>query len=332
MSPDYSYFARLSDLEKRLALCLLDANVVDSKAIALGIIEKEKTKKPLHLALNVSPDEEKNVCKILAGLMSLEFADLEKASLSKEWISIIPFHLMTRLRVVAIGGDEKVIKLAMADPTNKEAITDIKLIMEREVMPVVATKSGIFHVISRVYDLQTGMPARIPSVPDETLTIPDSDESYCKIDFARQDDILKKLSIIAGERPEGGESQFNDDPLENLLGELGENDAPIVRLSKLIFSVMIAKDSSEAIIEADSTKMTIRAKVREDFENIMESPPACYGPLIRRLKLMANWRMDQPPEGMSQRFRLKIDQLEYYFQMSIASTPTGKEVRISRSW
>ncbi|MBF0502262.1 MAG: hypothetical protein HQM09_19130 [Candidatus Riflebacteria bacterium] len=249
--------------------------------------------------------EEKLVAKTLAESLKMDFIDLETAPLEEfQGCALIPVPMMKSKCVALLNIDmvEKKMTVAMAEPNNADTIMFLEMMTGMKMTPVVATKAGISRAISICFES-----------PVE-----------------HQTQLLHKLDSIAVKASSEKEVSFADDSLEQMLGDLGENDAPIVRLINLILTNIVFKHASEALVEPTPTKLLLKVGSGDAWETIKELPIGCYDPLVRRLRLMADWPFDKPSEGESQRFRFMQDNQAFFFRIINSSTPSGKEIHILR--
>ncbi|MEE8331612.1 MAG: ATPase, T2SS/T4P/T4SS family [Acidimicrobiia bacterium] len=95
--------------------------------------------------------EEAALVQVLARQIGLEYVDLSDVQMDPAAAALVPDYLADRYSAVPIGFDEDGrLIVAMADPANVLAIDDIRAVSGCEVVPKVATRSGVEDAIRRL--------------------------------------------------------------------------------------------------------------------------------------------------------------------------------------
>jgi len=95
--------------------------------------------------------EEAALVQVLARQIGLEYVDLSDVQLDPAAAALVPDYLADRYSAVPIGFDEDgKLMVAMADPANVLALDDIRSVSGCEVVPKVATRSGVEDAIRRL--------------------------------------------------------------------------------------------------------------------------------------------------------------------------------------
>lgn len=132
-------------------------------------VESEKIKEALEFAKNSNIGLEdallekgfitdEAIGKILADYFKVPFVNLSKLEIPDDVFNVIPDRMIRRAKIVAFARDDKEIKLAMANPGNKEAIDMVAKKTGQTVVPSLATLRDIQSTL-RIYqgDLQKRM-------------------------------------------------------------------------------------------------------------------------------------------------------------------------------
>ncbi len=93
---------------------------------------------------------EKDLGELVAKSIGVPFIDLKKVDLSESLIELIPQDMAISRRVVPFEKQENKILLAMEDPTNLETIEFVSKKTDLEVVPYLATASGLKYAL-RLY-------------------------------------------------------------------------------------------------------------------------------------------------------------------------------------
>ncbi|MDQ3878151.1 MAG: Flp pilus assembly complex ATPase component TadA, partial [Actinomycetota bacterium] len=194
---------------------------------------------------------ESALVSILAGQLGLEFIDLSQASVEQAAVRLVPEATARRHSVIPIRIDEEDrLVLAMADPANVVAIDDVRAMTNREVRPVVATKSDLLGAISRCY----------------------------------------RLDHTAETLAEEAAAQTEDDAadLETIVRSAGAEDAPIIRLVNVLITQAVNDRASDIHIEPEERELRVRFRIDGVLHEVMSPPKSVQNGITSRLKIMAD--------------------------------------------
>lgn len=135
------------------------------KKIALqnGIITEQQVAPLLEAAKNAQTSlsdiiiekdiiTDENLGMLIADYCKIPFAILSKTFIPEDIIHIVPARIARRYKVIAFGRDQHGVKLAMADPTNREIMDMLARKTNQPIFPYYATERDIentFHIYKR---------------------------------------------------------------------------------------------------------------------------------------------------------------------------------------
>jgi type IV pilus assembly protein PilB len=218
--------------------------------------------------------------------------DLSAIEIDDELAKLASREVCERHIIVPVARTGSAITVAMADPTNLNAIDDIKFLTGFNVDVVVASEAAIFEAIERVY-----------SAPESYDTmLEDFDDEEVEFGFSEDD-----LNVHELEKEAGG--------------------APVVRLVNAILLNAIQKGASDIHVEPYEKKLRVRYRVDGVLLPEMEPPLKLKNPLVSRLKIMS--QMDIAERRLPQDGRIKLKMArgrEMDFRVSVLPTSYGEKV------
>jgi type IV pilus assembly protein PilB len=235
------------------------------------------------------------VTEFIANQYNVPAVDLDEYELESDIIELIPQDVAERHKILPISRAGTSLVVAMVDPTNLNAIDDVKFLTGYNVEPVVASEAAIDAVLERHYA------APLASYEDVM-------DGFDESEFEFQD----------------GDDVDNDNVLE--LEKLSE-DAPVVRLVNLILVNAIKKNASDIHVETYEKMLRVRYRVDGVLHEEMRLPFKLRGPLISRIKIMS--RLDIAERRLPQdgRIKLKLGKgREMDFRVSVLPTLFGEKV------
>lgn len=226
------------------------------------------------------------IAKAVAEFNHYEFIDLTDIEVPDEAIKLMTAGTARESNVVPISTDGLSVKLAVADPSDFGMIQKLSFIMNKEIVPVVASLEQIRELINKVY-------------PQE-----DVDDSAPLIDF----------SEIENEFSQADAGRVGDDG-----GEGG-----IIKLVNKILSEGVELRASDIHIEPFATRVRIRYRVDGVLVE-KENPPYRYLlPILSRLKIMAGIDISEKRRPQDGRIKTSLKGRDFDLRLSLLPTVYGQ--------
>ncbi len=230
---------------------------------------------------------EVDIAQTLSFQLNIPFVDISSATVDPEAIKIVSENLAKKYLLVPLYLERKVLKVAMTDPLNLNAIDDIRFSTGMEVKPCVATLSDVTGAILRYYHLNE---------PIEDL-----------IGDLKKD---KHVEVVH-------ESDANLDISE----QVRKSAAPPI--IKMVDSIIIhGADNRASDIHIEPQERGVKLRIRVDglMRETMQLPKWVQGPITSRIKLMA--KMDIAERRVSQDGRIKVRLGDKGLDIRVSTLPT----------
>ena len=226
------------------------------------------------------------IAKAVAEFNHYEFIDLTDIEVPDEAIKLMTAGTARESNVVPISTDGLSVKLAVADPSDFGMIQKLSFIMNKEIVPVVASLEQIRELINKVY-------------PQE-----DVDDSAPLIDF----------SEIENEFSQADAGRAGDDG-----GEGG-----VIKLVNKILSEGVELRASDIHIEPFATRVRIRYRVDGVLVE-KDNPPYRYLlPILSRLKIMAGIDISEKRRPQDGRIKTSLKGRDFDLRLSLLPTVYGQ--------
>jgi type IV pilus assembly protein PilB len=197
--------------------------------------------------------------------------DLTTVEIDPELGKLVPREVCERHTIIPVMRVSSSITVAMADPTNLNAIDDIKFLTGYNVDVVVASETAIVGAIERLYS----------TTADYEDVLADFDEG--EIDFSMSDEDVNVLEL-----------------------EQEAQGAPVVRLVNAILLNAINKGASDIHVEPYEKSLRVRYRVDGVLIPEMQPPLKLKNPLSSRLKIMASLDIAERRLPQDGRIKLKL--------------------------
>ena len=197
-------------------------------------------------------------------------------------VSLVPGALCRRYSVLPVALEGGSIVLATSDPGNVMAVDDVRSVSGMPVIPVIATHDNLLRAIDR---------------------------------FCRADDEMEDLSQAF----EDAEST-SPRPTCRKMGEIGNDDAPIVRFVNLLVTQAITDRASDIHIEPSEHDLRVRYRIDGVLHETQRAPKQITGGVISRVKIMSD--IDIAERRKPQDGRMSVVHNGRKIDLRVATLPT----------
>ncbi len=234
------------------------------------------------------------ITNFLSTQYRLPAINLDEYEIDAEVIKLVGQDVCERHKIIPVSRSGSSLIVAMADPTNLNAIDDIKFLTGYNVEPVVASETAIHAAVERYYNVG-----------------PSYEEVMADLDLGDED------------------LEFGDDEEDvNVLElEKASEDAPVVKLVNVVLLNAIRKGASDIHIEPYERKLRVRYRVDGVLHQEMTPPLKLKNALTSRLKIMSQLDIAERRLPQDGRIKLKLGKgREMDFRVSVLPTMWGEKV------
>jgi len=223
----------------------------------------------------------------MAQEMGLEFVDLDVAGVDFATVYELPEATARHHNVIVIGKDGGVPVVAASNPTDVFAMDDLRTIIGRNFVTVVATRSQINAYIDKAY--------------------------------SNGGDVASVANTAA--------SDFADDAneeLENLQAVV--DDAPIVRYVNLLILQALNERASDIHVEPTAENLRIRYRIDGVLHDMSTAPRNIASAVTTRLKVMAEMNIAEHRVPQDGRISLNVGNRSIDLRMATLPTIYGEKI------
>ncbi|MEA2698984.1 MAG: type pilus assembly protein PilB, partial [Myxococcales bacterium] len=214
-----------------------------------------------------------------------------------EVIALIPKDVARKQRVIPVNRADKTLIVAMSDPSNIQALDDLKFLTGYNIEVVVASEVSIADALAKYYEEKNDA---LNFNLDEMLSGIDEDVEFAK----------------------------DESEAENVLDlERASEDAPVVKLCNAILLNAIKQGASDIHIEPYEKSYRVRYRVDGVMHEEMNPPLKLKAALTSRMKIMAHLDIAERRLPQDGRIKLKIGRgKEMDFRVSVLPTLFGEKI------
>ena len=272
-----------------LAKALVDGGRVSLEDMRVVLDEFEETGQSIARILTAQKlVTEADLMWGMAEEMGLEFVDLDTIGLDFSEAGTIPEATARHHNVIVIRNDNGTAVVAASNPTDVFAMDDLRTIMGRNFVVVVATRTQISAYIGRVFN--SGGDAADMAM-----------EASLGIDGASSDAGVDDIQAVTEE-------------------------APIVRYVNLLILQALNERASDIHIEPTGTDLRIRYRIDGVLHDVSTAPRSIAAAVTTRLKVMADMNIAEHRIPQDGRISLNVGSKGIDLRMATLPTIHGEKV------
>ncbi|PCJ57163.1 MAG: type II secretion system protein GspE [Planctomycetota bacterium] len=264
---------------------LNDSNKDD---VARDVYEEGKSWEEVLIEKTKEPEEV--ILKLIAKSCDLEFKEeLKEYSVPVEFSELVSVSLARRRKIIGIGIDENVMRVATYRPFDFQSIDEISNIIGYDVEPVVASQKEVENLISRAYQKADG----------EFDSVMDDFSSDTLSNVLKEIEETEDLTDIA-------------------------NKPPIVKLVNSVIAKALKERASDIHFHPTENGMRIRIRVDGQLEDIQDIPSAIKDAVISRIKVRGKMNIAERRSPQDGRSTIKYADREIDLRISVVPTIFGE--------
>jgi type IV pilus assembly protein PilB len=283
-----------TDHRKAFAQLLIEQGLCTKTQIkeALGV-QKEKGGDLGDILVGQGYLSESDKAAVLGKQFGLEVIDLDSYTIDPMVVDLLPRSVARKHQVLPLTRENNVVKVAITNPLDFEALDNLRFILNSEIQPVLATTEAVRKSIDRFYETEVNT---VENIIGEFTDLGDEsdDESLRSFD----------LGATTGE----------------------DDDAPVIRLVRLIVSEAVKSRASDIHIEPLENRLRIRYRIDGDCVEVDSPPKRLQNSIISRVKIMSGMAIEEKRLPQDGRIRIRIRGKEIDIRVSTLPASHGESV------
>jgi len=276
---------------RSLGVILLETSSLTEEQLEQGLVLQRERKIKLGEALvQLKFLRTEDILKALSIQLGLPYENkIEIESVSADIVANIPINYAKQNEVLPLRKENGAVVVAIADPTNFNALDDLRMIFGCEIKPVISSSYEIVNAINAVYNKTSATGEEVVSELSETEEIAD---------------------------------EFNE-PVDLLDAT---DEAPIIRLVNTLLFRAVKQKASDIHIEPFERELLIRFRINGILYDIVKPPKRAQNAIISRVKIMSQLNIAEKRLPQDGRIRIKIAGKDIDIRVSTIPTAHGESV------
>lgn len=236
--------------------------------------------------------KEEDLIKASAKINNLPYVDLKEIAFSPVALGFLPQVVAQEYQVVPFEyqADRNELSVAMADPTNLEAIEFISQKTKAKIIPFQALSAQIQEAIN--YNYSQGLTSEVQTALGEVKDEP--------------------VKIRPGGRLNGGSDLLKEEK--------------IAKIVSTILEFAIKSRASDVHIEPEEDKTRVRYRIDGILHEKLSLPKPLHEAVISRIKILSGLRIDEKRIPQDGRFNFKTADQEVDLRISSLPTTNGEKI------
>lgn len=222
---------------------------------------------------------------MLANQHGVSYVDLAKIAVDSNISALVPLDMARRNQLVPVKVENNVLFVAIEDPKNFRALSDVRTVARMEIRPMLANVSAITEHIERVYG---------GSVAQKAVT-----------DYSKE--------------------QALEDIPEQTIVDVDVSGAPIVRLVNSILERAVVLGASDIHCEPLEHELRVRMRVDGVLTTVLTAPANTKNAVIARLKILGSLNIAERRVPQDGRFNISVMNRDVDVRLSIIATVFGEK-------
>ncbi|MBD9700371.1 Flp pilus assembly complex ATPase component TadA [Flavimobilis sp. GY10621] len=269
---------------KQLGEILLEEGLVDEAQLMHALdVQIERGSSLGRVLVELGILSEDDLVRALAQQVGLEYVDLDEYPVDRAAVAAVPGSVCRRYNALPVRYDGGVLVVAMADPGNVMAVDDMRSVSGMPIRTAVASHDPLARAIDR---------------------------------YVRADGELENLQNVLEEEQNATLEELD---LANL-GNVSDEDAPIVRYVNLLVTQAITDRASDIHIEPAEHELRVRYRIDGVLHEMQRSPKQIANGVISRVKILSD--IDIAERRKPQDGRMSVTHNGKKIDLRVATLPT----------
>ena len=277
----------------KIGQLLVEKKIIDTLQLNEALRKtREKGGSLLNALCEIGALKDDDLSEFLSKYYKVPAVNLQEMELDQEVASLIPEELAKKYKAIPINRTGRTLVVAMADPSNIQAIEEIEFLTNYKVEAVVASENQIKNALNKYHD-STAM------LDEVMTTFDDSDINLAEL----------------------GEEEIDVSELEK-----AGDEAPVVKLVNHIINDAINKKASDIHFEPYEAMFRVRYRIDGVLYSILNPPTKMKNAIVSRIKIMSKLDIAERRIPQDGRMSLKVKNKKLDFRVSSLPTIWGEKV------
>jgi type IV pilus assembly protein PilB len=241
---------------------------------------------------------DEQLTRALAAANDIPYVNLSEVHINPKVLELLDRDVAEHYMAVPLGTEKEKLVVAMLDANNLQAVDFLSEKIGKSLMVYAASEAGIRHVLEQ-YDQSRNI-TDILSKPTEAPG-----------DEAPEDKESPDIQVLGG----------SNQKVQTIV-----QDSPISKALSAIMNYAARTRASDIHIEPLEKILKIRIRVDGVLREIMQLPKSSEAPLISRIKILSNLKIDEHRTPQDGQFTIQLDSNPIDIRVAVSPVIWGEQV------
>ncbi|MFO7945824.1 MAG: ATPase, T2SS/T4P/T4SS family [Armatimonadota bacterium] len=301
---------------KMIGQMLVEKGLITSEQLDEALeMQHDSTQMLGQILIDLGHIQKEPLYETLAEQMNVEFIDVRSAPVEEKTALLLDRKTAKENQALPVGRGDGTIRVAMADPQDVLAMDDLKMMLQVTIEALLADPDDLDKKIDEVYKGGGGGAA---ARQQQASSGGDGGDMMDVSDLTESMKDEEALGVT--EEPDVDESRVEMDRIADITDE-----APVIRLTKVIISRAIDERASDIHVEPYQDRVRVRYRIDGVLHEVMPLPKFVHAPLVSRLKIMSNMNIAERRVPQDGRIHVRHSGRDYDLRASVIPTTLGEK-------
>jgi len=284
----------MARIRKRLGELLLDAKKLTEKDLLRALTEQKKYGDKLgKVIVKLGMLSEKEIIDTVSKQLNIPIIDLKALEIPEDVVSLITTDIAKNSMLIPVMRRYNVLKLAMVDPLDIDAMDNVARMVKMEIEPLIVTEDELKQALEKHYGLKTIVEETLDRIREQELTLERDEED-------NEEDERISVDVIEEE--------------------------PVVRFVNSLLAQALADNVSDIHVEPSKNVMRVRMRVDGRLREVPSPDKKMFLPIVSRIKILAGIDIARTRTPQDGRFNIRESNREVGVRVSTFPTIHGEKV------
>jgi type IV pilus assembly protein PilB len=237
---------------------------------------------------------EKEIIDTVSRQLNIPIINMNEMEIPEDVVRLISADIAKTSLVIPVMRRHNVLKLAMVDPLDIEAMDNVARIVKMEIEPIIVTEGDLKRALEKYYGLKTIVEETLDRIKQQELTL-----------FKDEAEDLDQDERIAVDRTE---------------------EEPVVRFVNSLLAQALADNVSDIHVEPSKNIMRVRMRIDGKLREVPSPEKKLFLPIVSRIKILAGIDIAKTRTPQDGRFNIRDSNREVGIRVSTFPTIHGEKV------
>ncbi|HBE44205.1 MAG TPA: type II secretion system protein GspE [Deltaproteobacteria bacterium] len=280
-------------IRKRLGEILLEAKKLREEDLSKALNEQKKYGEKLgKVIVRLGLLSEKEIIDTISRQLGIPIVNIDDIEIPKDVIQLFNVDIAKNYMVIPFEKRFNVLRIAMVDPLDIDAMDEIARIVKMETEPCIITEGQLKRALEKYYGIKTIVEETLEKIKD-----------------------MEEVTLIKEEE---------EDIEERISADMAEEE-PVVRFVNSLLAQALADSASDIHVEPGKRRMRIRMRVDGRLRDIPSPEKSMFLPIISRIKILSGIDIAKTRIPQDGRFNIREGTREVGVRVSTFPTINGEK-------